>query len=119
MSKALVSIEEAEAHLRVSDDSSLSLYIEAASEAILNYLGARASDYLDTGGDVIADSAGPVGVPFVVKAATLIMLATLYDSRDAASNQDWQPGYAIRFQPGHLPGAVTALLYPLRDPTIA
>lgn len=91
MSKALVSIEEAEEHLRVSGDPSLSVYIEAASEVVLNYLGDDAAYLLDTAGEVERDTAGPIGVPFRIRAATLILISDLYDRR-GAENPAWAEG---------------------------
>lgn len=118
----LVSLNKGKEHLRVdhdAEDSLIELYIKAASAAILNYLKDGKDSFLDStnldsSDEVEVDSSGePVGIPEDVQAATLIMLGYLYKNRD---NND---GYAVSgaFGAGTLPLPVTALLYPLRDPT--
>lgn len=115
----LVSLQEASDHLRrdtEDDDMDLTLKIHAASAAVLNYLKSGADSFLDSNGEVLQDSSGdPVGVPFEVKAATLLMVGELYKSREGAQEGavDSQFGY------GYLPRSVVALLYPLRDPALA
>lgn len=111
----LVSLQQASNHLRrdaSDDDADLLLKIEAASGAVLNYLKDGADAFLDSAGEVMQDSAGdPVDVPRVVQAATLLMVGYFYKDRDNDSEHEYEPGY--------LPRPVTALLYPLRDPTLA
>lgn len=110
----LVTLEEAKRHLRIdtdADDLDLTLKLYAASAAVLTYLKSGADAFTDSAGDVIEDSAGPVGVPFQVQAATLLMTGYLYKNRDEDADKAFQPGY--------LPAPVTALLYPLRDPSLA
>ena len=110
----LVSLTQASAHLRRDtddDDADLTLKIHAASGAVINYLKAGAT-FLDSADDVEVDSFGdPVGVPFEVQAATLLLLGSLYSDREGSEPDMWERGY--------LPKAVTALLYPLRDPALA
>ncbi len=112
----LVSLAMTKDHLRMdhsSEDSIIELYIHAASGAVLNYLGENGSDaILDSSGIVSYDSnLEPVGIPYEVQAATLILVGHFYKDRD---NND---GNA--FMQGYLPMPVTALLYPLRDPALA
>ena len=111
----LVSLEQARDHLRsdsVDDSLDLELKIQAASAAVLAYLKSGADAFLDTAGEVIVDSAGdPVGVPFQVKAAVLLMVGYLYRQRDEDEGEEFEQGY--------LPRPVTALLYPLRTPALA
>lgn len=111
----LVTLAEAKRHLRIiddADDPDLELRILAASEAVRNYLKDGVDAFTDSNGDLILDSAGdPVGVPFVVKAATLLMLGYLYKDRDENADDAYEQGF--------LPKPVTALLYPLRDPALA
>lgn len=114
----LVSLEQAKAHLRMDhdfDDSDITLKIEGASAAVLDYLKDYADSFLDSNGEVIEDSNGNPDVPYQVKAATLLMLGDLYANREPIPTDpvDAQYGY------GYLPRAVIALLYPLREPTIA
>ncbi len=113
----LVSLEQASARVRRDtddDDADLTLMIEGASEMVLNYLKSSV-DFLNSSGEVDLDSSGtPVGVPKAVMNATLILVAIMYKNREAeseASQQQWAMGY--------LPPAVTAILYPLRDPALS
>lgn len=110
----LVSLAKASAHLRQDtddDDADLTLKIHAASGAVINYLKAGAT-FLDSSDDVETDSFGdPIGVPYEVEAAVLLLLGDLYANREPQDTDVWDRGY--------LPRAVTALLYPLRDPALA
>lgn len=107
MSRALITSDEAIAHLRIGvafDD--LDLMIEAASSLILNYMGENGEFLQDSAGDVPQDSAGPtVTVPTEVKQATLITLRDLYEGGD--------------FTGGELRGAARALLFKYYKPTYA
>ena len=109
----LVSLQQALDHLRVDntdDNNDLTLKIHAASGAVINYLKTGAT-FLDTNGGIDVDSSGdPVGVPFEVQAAVLILLGVFYRDRDGQEMDKWELGY--------LPKPVIALLYPLRDPTL-
>ena len=124
----LVTLEEAKQHLYATvhdeDDTLITLYIQSSSKIVINYLKTKRGLYepeYDENGDLVYDSSGDL-VPvldssgeklirFEVKAAVLIMIGILYRDRDASEMQKWQTGY--------LPGPVTALLYPLRDPALA
>lgn len=110
----LVSLQQAKDHLRIdtSDgDNDLTLKIHAASGAVLNYIRSGADEFTDSAGDAIVDSNGnPLGIPYEVMAATLLMIGYLYKDRDADPDKAYQMGY--------LPPAVTALLYPHRDPIL-
>lgn len=110
----LVSLTQAKDHLRVdtSDgDNDLTLKIHAASGVVLNYIRNGADAFTDSAGDAIEDSNGnPIGIPFEVQAATLLMLGYLYTNRDS----DPDKAYGL----GTLPNDVTALLYPYRVPTL-
>ena len=88
----------------------LTLKIHAASGAVLNYLKAGAN-FLDTSGEVEVDTSDdPIGVPFEVQAATLLLIGFLYKDRDENANNAFEMGY--------LPKPVMALLYPLRRPAL-
>lgn len=99
--KNLVTLDEAKAHLRIDGndiDEAVKMAIAGASLAVLRYLK-RDEDYPDD------------GVPGDVRSATLLLIGTFVRDPDGAEAQQWQQGYP--------PNAVTALLYPLRDPTAA
>lgn len=106
----LVTVQDAANQVRAdNDDSMLDLYVQAASAAVLNYLKDGAEVFLDSAGLVPLDSNGdPLGVPYEVRAATLLQVGYLYRQRDAS--EDYQEGY--------LPPAVVSLLYPLRTPAL-
>lgn len=119
MTRALITMADAMAQIRQTDlDSNgeppdaayVSLQIEAASEAVLNYLKSGADAFLDTNGDVPVDTNGVPIVPFAVRAATLIMFGYLYRSRD----EPWDGQ-----EHGYPPRPVVSLLYQLRDPALA
>ncbi|HEY8355161.1 MAG TPA: head-tail connector protein [Methylophilaceae bacterium] len=116
----LVTLDQAREHLRSdtdADDADLRLKIQAASAAVLDYLGGYSASFTDSSGNVLTDSDGaPIGVPERVQQATLMMVAYLYRERDGSQK------YAVPAQFGYgyaLPQGVTALLYSLRKPTVA
>mgnify|MGYP001337979364 FL=1 len=109
MSVARVTLEETTGGLRIDGDdldATLELQIQAASEAVLEYLKDAAEDFLDEQGDPI-----PEAVPARVKWATIALVGYWVRSPDA--NPDGE------FDRGYLPAPVTALLYPLRTPSMA
>lgn len=110
----LVTLQQAKDHLRVDTDdgdSDLSLKIEAASGAVLNYIRSGADIFLDSTGEPALDSnGGAIGIPREVQQATLLLLGYFYRDRDADSEKAYEMGY--------LPRPVTALLYPHRDPVV-
>lgn len=96
------------------DDADLAAIIEAASAAVVNYLGAQAAELMtyDSDDEIVVDSDGvAVDVPSAVQGATRYLAAWFYRHR----NQDPEGA----FEPGYLPAPVTAMLYPLRDPALA
>ena len=109
----LVTLDEGKLHLRVThdaDDDDIILKIEAASEAVL--------DYLDDAGLVYVDSTGVMQVshselPRKLKQATLLLLGDFYCERESS-----QPKYEVG-RDHDLQLAVVALLKPLRTPAIA
>jgi hypothetical protein len=119
----LVTLDEAKSHLRVDhglDDDDITIKIEAASAAVLEYIGDTQYLFLDTGGDDLdladtsADQAG-LRARHRAKQATLLLVGDWYRNREPTASDVIDP----RFGFGHLPRAVVALLYGLRDPTIA
>ncbi len=117
----LVSLQQASDHLRRDtddDDADLTIKIEAASQAVLNYIGDQ--DFIDSAGEVEVDSAGdPVGVPRPIQAATFILVGQLYIDRDAPDFGG--PNWRTPARTGEitLPKAVHFLLDPYRLPRLA
>jgi len=120
----LITLEEAKAHLNVDhnlDDDYIDDAITEASASVLAYIGDNQYLFLDTGGteldleDTSADQAG-LRAQRICKRATKLLVGSSYRYRDGASPE---ARVDSRFGYGYLPAAVTALLYPLRDPTIA
>ena len=123
----LVTLADAKTHLRVDhdlDDNDIELKIEAASAAVLQYIGDTQYLFLDTGGEPIAFDTTDTGTApeqaalralHTSRQAVLLLLSDFYRNRDP------QPVDPVdsKFGYGYLPRAVTALLYPLRVPTIA
>jgi len=103
----IVSLQEAKEHLRVdtdAEDDDITLKIQAASNIILDYLKKTEDDY-EPG------LYGTILTPTSVKMACLILVGILYRDRDGEETKNWNQGY--------LPFSVTALIYPLRDPSLA
>ena len=125
----LVTIEAARNHLRLdtgtADDAWLEIFIPAISEAVLNWLKDEWRAYVpevDSGG-VVEDSNGdPIpAIPLTarpsVQAAVLLELGNVYryregEGKDNVVTPDAGWGYVLN-------KASTALLAPLRKPTIA
>lgn len=106
----LVTLEQAKAHLRVdtnAEDDDITLRVQAASAAVLNYLKVDDLSALAVGDPPLV----PDNVTFSVNAAVLLMVGYLYRNRDENPNGEFLQGY--------LPAPITALLYPLRDPSLA
>lgn len=113
----LVTLDEASFHLRrdtSDDDADLTLKIKAASGAVMNYLKVSGNAYVshvDSDGQTVfeLDTDGQRIPKDEVRNAVLLLVGDFYRNRDPAGGN---------FQPGYLPPAVTALLYPLRDPAL-
>lgn len=108
----LVSLDITKKALNVTndeDDEILTVYIEAASAAVIAYLKGRADEILDldSGGDLVSGSV----VPANVEMATIYLVGHFYREPDSDTDKAFEQGY--------LPRPVTALLYPLRDPALA
>jgi hypothetical protein len=131
----LVTASEARLHLRLDtedgspDDLWLAIFIPAISQSVLNWLkdewrayvpelNPDGSPVVDSNGDPIPseDSNGPVVRP-VVKAAVLLELASTFrfregEGKDNVVTPDAGHGYVLN-------KASTALLTPLRKPTVS
>jgi hypothetical protein len=110
----LVTLAAAKDHLRIDnsdDDNDLTLKIHAASGAVLNYIRNGADEFTDSSGEPILDSNGvPVGIPFEIQAATLLLLGYLFKDRDGDPDKAFTHNY--------LPMGVISLLTFWRDPTL-
>ena len=111
----LVTLDEGKLHLRVThdaDDDDITLKIEAASEAVLDYLDDAGLIYVDSSGEMLVTHNE---LPRKLKQATLLLLGDFYCERESESSQ---PKYFVG-RDHDLPLAVIALLKPLRTPAIA
>lgn len=117
----LVTLQQAREHLRAdtdADDVDLQIKIDAASAAVLDYVGELVPR--DSQGDPFTNSQGDIlGVKeralTRMKLATLVAVAYFYRERDGSQEHavptQWGYGYS-------LPQGATALLYSLRKPTV-
>jgi len=125
---AFVTLAQAKRHVylledETADDALLDGLIAAASGAVKSYIKSASpfqpvldSNYdaeVDSNGDIVyvRDSNGDKLVLPVVEQATLLLIGYFYKNRD--DNPE------AAFDRGYLPAPVTALLYPLRTPTVA
>ncbi|RWN33434.1 head-tail connector protein [Mesorhizobium sp.] len=99
--KAALKIDEIGGNSPDDDTTWLSLLITAASRAIRNYLKADSTAFGDS----------PTTYPEEVKLATIMLIGYMYREPDG----DEQKAFSL----GNLPFPVTALIYQLRDPTLA
>jgi hypothetical protein len=103
--KRMLRIDDADAF----SDADFEALIETASEAVLAYL--KNPEFINAAGVVVMDLLGsPPIIPVRVVHATVTLVGYLYRTVDADPDKEWAQGY--------LPFAVTAILYPLRDPAM-
>lgn len=119
----LVTIKRAERHLRLDIDETTTVHIpdlefkiQQASEIILNYLKIPVPEHTSP----VEDSPtytywenNPSAIPFDVQAATLLVLGTLWESREA------NVAGSFVGSTGVLTDAVKSLLHRRRDPALA
>ena len=103
---SLVTLEQAKDHLHIEQsntdsDSQVELQIESASAIVLDYLKVAEDNWQDSNGL-------PVDVPAVIRAATLLVLGSLFENRDG-SDKEAVP----------ISTAVENLLRRYRDPALA
>lgn len=129
----LVTLQQASDHLRRDtddDDNDLTIKINAASNAVLNYLKDRMLAYqyeVDEHGDPVLDSDDEITYledsdgDFIpreeVQQAVLIMLGVMYNDRDGVNYTDGDSRTA-RLGNMSLPRTVHWLLDPIRTPTM-
>lgn len=122
----LVTMQEAEAHLRIDSDAEtswLKVFIPAVSDAVAAWLKDSWRLYVLSGAEdshgVLIPATDDYGKPIirpVVKAAVLLELAQQYRFRDGSD----APRVAAHEGHGYVLGAgATALLAPLRRSTVA
>jgi hypothetical protein len=107
MAMDLITLEQCKVGLNITDpdqDARIRAYIAAASQAVMLYLK-DTSSFINTGGVSLVD------VPAVARQATIVLVGYMLREPDGDEQKAWQMGY--------LPAPVTALLYPLRTPTLA
>lgn len=110
---AFVTLQQAKRHLRIAygdEDDDLDDKIQQASAIIIDYLKTPDHGWTD------AQNGSPSTrstAPMVVQAATLLMLANMWEFREGEA----EPKYEAA--DGYLPKAVTALLHRLRHPAYA
>lgn len=113
----LITLEQASDHLRRDtgdDDADLLLKIEAASQAVLNYITDKS--FLEDG-HVVYDSAGEPVVPRPIQAAVLIVLGQLYKDRDGQDMEGIRTSQP-RLGDVVLPRTVHFLLDPYKTPVV-
>ncbi len=110
MAISLVTLDFVKSVLAVDfddDDTFLEALIETASAAVLKYLKIDEDDVTPVTGGGFDETQ----VPIQAKTATAMLVGYYYRNRDHDPDGDFERGY--------LPKPVTAILYPLRDPTLA
>ncbi len=98
----LVDFDDVKAHLRITgneEDDAIDALIVTASSIVMDYLKKTPEEAWGSGDPVV------VAVPGVVKAATMLVIGTLYKDREADSDP--------------LGEGVRALLMRQRDPALA
>ena len=110
----LVSLAKTKAALRIDhtdDDATLELYIAAASRAVHAYLGSQAGELLTIDSPPDSPPNDLDDVDERVQAAVIFLAGHFYQSPDTNPDEAFHQGY--------LPKPVTAILYPMRDPSLA
>lgn len=114
MAFLLVPLETVKQALRVDhddDDTMLELFISASSRSIVAYLKGEAGDFLSIDSPPNSPPDDLATVDDRVQASVIILTGYLYKEPDGDE--------AKAFGHGTLPWMVTAMLYPLRVPTLA
>lgn len=104
---ALVTEEQARLHLRVDADEDISLYLGAAEDAVMAFLGRTVyADEVTLADAVLAGASGndPMVANRAIQAAVLLFLGDLYKHRENSTNEH---AYAV-------PTGAYSLLQPYR-----
>lgn len=110
----LVPLADIKKALRVEsadDDAILEIYSSAASLAVVGYLKGQAGELLSIDSPPNSPPNDLQTVDERVRTAVIGLTGVYYRNPDGDE--------AKNFETGYLPPFVTALLYPLRDPTLA
>jgi hypothetical protein len=110
----LVSVARVKQALHIDDDEMddiIGLYTSAASHAVVTYLKGQAGDFLGIDSPPDSPPNDLTSIDERVVASVIMLVGTIYREPDGDE--------AKNFSLGNLPHYVTALLYPLRDPTLA
>jgi hypothetical protein len=110
----LVSLARVKQALRIDtsdDDGTLELYISAASLKVVEYLKGNASEFLDINSPPDSPPNDLAGVDERIAVSVIIIVGILYREPDGDAAQ--------AFSQGNLPWMATAMLYGMRDPTLA
>lgn len=100
----LITLDQAKAHLVIEHDEideTIEEKVQEASAIVLDYLKRDEAEWQNTSGD-------PDGVPYLVQAATKLVVGALMENREGNDNG-----------PQPLSQAVKDLLHRYRDPAIA
>ncbi len=115
MAFLIVTIQEARDWLHLDDaetDAVISRALSAASRAVVRYLKWQAGSILVIDSPPNSPPDNLANVVDDVAMAVLMLAGILMKERDGDEAGDF-------YELGYLPKPVTALLYPMRDPTIA
>ena len=94
-----------------AEDAEIEELIQAASGAVINYLKHDADRYLDSSGNIGADTSLTDPPDFApVKRAAIKLTEIFYNDRNGGPAATWPHGY--------LPPIITSILYPLRKPAL-
>jgi hypothetical protein len=111
----IVSLARTKEALRIlhnDEDGILELYISAASRAVVRYLKGNAGELLSIDSPPNSPPDDLDDVPEDIALAVIMLTGIIYRQPDG----DDAKAFA---EHGYLPRPVTALLYPLRDPSFA
>lgn len=107
----IITLAQAREHLRSDtndDDADLQLKIDAATDAVLDYISVPEADLFDASGAPKADVRGAKRV----QQAILLTIGWLYEDREGSMPQAIEAGHGFT-----LPRGAAALLYSMRKPT--
>lgn len=110
----LVSIEQAKQALHIdgsADDATIEMWVAASSLAVVKYLKGEAGDFLGIDSPPNSPPNDLSTVDPRVVAAVIMLTGIFYREPDGDEARD--------FAYGRLPAKVSAMLYPLRVPTVA